>query len=177
MTEASRVAFLVGEVEKSGEDLCRALVAHGMRVESCRLNDYSAQEISRAVIDAEEKFGAIDTLVYCAAGSDEEWNKMLLDIDEPEWDALVNRRLKGFFLSCKCALPYLVGRESPCIFLLMPEKPLREACGLHEYAADAACRAAVEHMAAELSGYGILVRGIALRGDGNWLGEILERCC
>ncbi len=148
-----------------------------MEVEICNLNDYSAREISKAVIDAEERCGAIDTLVYCAGDSGETWNKMLLDIDEPEWDALMNRRLKGFFLSCKCALPYLIGRESPCIFLLMSDRTTMETCGLHAYAADAASRAAVEHMAAELSGYGILVRGIALRDDETWLGEVLERCC
>lgn len=176
MTGAGRTAILLNGAGEHGEVLRRALISRGMDVEACALNDCSAQEISGAVVGTEEKFGAIDVLAYCAGGGNDLWNGMLLDIDEPEWDALMNRRLKGFFLACKYALPYLIGRERPCIFLIMPERPPMEACGLHVHAADAACRAAVEHMAAELSGYGIAVEGVALGEDDTWLRAILERC-
>lgn len=175
MEEPRRTALVLGGAEECQEGLSQTLSSKGMNVTIRPLGDYSAQEISKSVIEAEEKFGSIDTLVYCADGDGACGSSMLLDIDEQEWDDLMNRRLKGFFLACKYALPYLVGREKSRIFLLLPEKPTAGACGLHVYVADAACRAAVTHMSAELAAYGVLVESLTQRENGGFE-EILNRC-
>lgn len=175
MTEGSRRAALVlGDVRARGGCIRNALSAKGVDASLCPLEDYNAREISEAVVGAVEKLGSIDILVYCAGepcGS-----RMLLDIDEGEWDGLMNRELKGFFLSCKYALPYLIGREAPRIFLLAEDVPAADACGLHAYTADAAGRAAVAHMSGELAAYGVLVERVAAGEGGERFGPFLSRC-
>lgn len=176
MEEPCRTALVLGGAEKCGENLSRILPSKGTNVTVYLLKDYSAQEISEAVIGAEEKLGSIDTLIYCADGDRACASSMLLDIDEREWDDLMNRRLKGFFLACKYAMPYLVGRENARIFLVLPEKPAEGACGLHVWAADAACRAAVGHLSSELAAYGVLVESVTQQEGGGGFDAILSRC-
>lgn len=174
MTEIRRTALVLGCGGQHGEELRAALSSSGADVFFRLLEDCTAQEISQAVIEAEDALGSIDLLAYvgCEAGE----SRMLLDIDEQEWDSVMNRRLKGFFLSCKCALPYLMGRESSCILLVMPTESRMDECGVHAFAAGAASRAAAVHMAGELANYGIRVRALAAGAGDHWLKEITDGC-
>lgn len=172
MTGARKTAFALGGDEKRVEGLRSALSSAGVDAVTRVLEDYSASEISQAVIEAEEALGSIGLLVYAPAGLEAGESLMLLDIDEQEWDSVMNRRLKGFFLSCKFALPYLMGEENPCILLVMPAEPPMGGCGPHVFAANAAGRAVAAHMAGELADYGVRVLA-AGEGD-DWLKEIAD---
>lgn len=173
MTEGVRkTAIVLGPAGECGE-LCGALARIGVKVSSPPLDAYSAEEISAAVVMAAEELGAVDMLVYRAGGF--EGSLMLLDIDDVEWDAIMNCGPRGFFLSCKYALPYLIGQEASAVFLLRPEERAVGECGLHVYASDAASGASARHMSAELAGHGVAVEEITLREDDDRFEEFLGR--
>ena len=110
-------------------------------------------ELSAAIIHTAELFGGIDCLVYC--NFQPARYHMVLDIDEEEWDRVFSNYLKGFFLACKCAIPYMLGRERPCILLLLPR---REQSGVHETARSVAEEQMAALMGKELSPYSLTVK-------------------
>lgn len=65
-------------------------------------------ELQRAIDDAVAAFGHIDILVAAAGGF---WHRRtLLEIDEEEWDSIVDLNLKSVYLTCHAAVPHMLGR-------------------------------------------------------------------
>jgi|GEM_PF-6716449 len=174
MTQAAITAFVAGGGKGRGEELARALSSGGARVAVRVLEECAAREISLAVIEAEESLGAIDALVYDASSPQAGESRMLLDVDEQEWDRVMNRDLKGFFLACKFALPYLMGRENPCIVLLTEGGAALRGCGPHRAAAVAGVGAFASRMAEELAIYGVRVRVAEASSGGASLQDIIQ---
>jgi 3-oxoacyl-[acyl-carrier protein] reductase len=69
----------------------------------------SKEESFAAVAEAAKAFGAIDCLVNCAGIMSA---AQLDDIQEDEWDRVMAVNVKGTFLMCQAAMPYL--RKSSC---------------------------------------------------------------
>lgn len=129
----------------------------------------SSEAISAAVVGTAETMGGIDRVVYCGAGPNPDMQgKLLLDLDEEDWDGAMARGSKAFFLLCKYALPYLISRPGADILLLDPMPAACETCSLSEYVASAAMEAAVRHLATELAQYGIAATHIRTQEIADW---------
>ena len=164
------VAFISGDFSPEARILAQNFLDNGWRVgvtdpknipdhsdSQClyaeKANPSNTGELSASIIHTAETFGGIDCLVYCNIKLAR--YHMILDIDEEEWERVFNSCLKGFFLACKCAIPYMLGREKASILFLLP---VIENTGIHE-----AIRAiAGEQMACliekELSPYSLTVK-------------------
>ena len=183
-SEITRVAFVCGGTGNDFRRLCAALGANGYDIsftyddedeaqalaaeieagstKSMRspLADYSAEELSTAIVETAERMGGIDLLVYMGElpKGYETDGKLLLDLDDSDWDIALNRTARGFFLACKYALPYLIGRQGAHIVAV---DTASEDCqgdaerSLTTFVASHALKAACEHLETELSHYGV----------------------
>jgi hypothetical protein len=80
--------------------------------------------------------------------------------------------VRGFFLCCKYALPYLVGKHGARV-VAVDTKPLdRGACNLAEFAASHALQATALRMSDETSLYGVSLAYRKISDD--WLAELME---
>lgn len=84
----------------------------------CITEASTLEEIAPAVIECVETFGGIDTLIFSSwqeAGSD-----LFLDISHDEF-AFYTGLLNKFHLLCKCALPYMLGRDDAAVIIPVEE--------------------------------------------------------
>src|SRR5262245_23339502 len=65
-------------------------------------NKKSVQEMVRLTL---ERDGKIDILVNVAGGADP---KLVIDMEESDWDHIVNMNLKSVFLCCQAVLPTMI---------------------------------------------------------------------
>jgi NAD(P)-dependent dehydrogenase (short-subunit alcohol dehydrogenase family) len=65
-------------------------------------NKKSVQEMVRSTLERE---GKIDVLVNVAGGADP---KLVIDMEESDWDHIVNMNLKSVFLCCQAVLPTML---------------------------------------------------------------------
>ena len=107
----------------------------------CITRASSLEEIAPAVIECVETFGGIDTLIFSSwqkAGSE-----LFLDISFDDF-AFYTGLINKFHLLCKCALPYMLGRDGAAIIVPVEENPPQNA-------ARAAYRGAITAMAQAMS--------------------------
>jgi 3-oxoacyl-[acyl-carrier protein] reductase len=195
------IAFVTDGTNKFSRELCRLLARRGFSVSFtyggpeeearamrdelqtlgaaaiCRpVRDFTAPELSCAVIDTAESLGGIDALfyVYGYRGEEEEGDKLLLDLDYAEWDRAMAAGARGFFLSCKYALPYLVSSE--CGRILTLDASQHQTCtqGLVECVSSLSLRDTAKFISRELSCYGVSVVYRQISEDENWAGKIME---
>ena len=69
-------------------------------------NKNSVQEMVRLTL---ERWGKIDILVNVAGGADP---KLVIDMEESDWDHIVNINLKSVFLCCQAVLPTMIQQRS-----------------------------------------------------------------
>ena len=69
-------------------------------------NKNSVQEMVRLTL---ERWGKIDILVNVAGGADP---KLVIDMEESDWDHIVNMNLKSVFLCCQAVLPTMIQQRS-----------------------------------------------------------------
>lgn len=117
-----------------------------------KVRDFSASELSNAVIESVEEFGEMDLLVFVGGSQREPSGSMLLDIDDELWDSRMNRSARGFFLLVKYLLPYLISRPGSRIVVADISSDSPDAAAA---AASAALEASAEQMTEELSACGI----------------------
>jgi meso-butanediol dehydrogenase/(S,S)-butanediol dehydrogenase/diacetyl reductase len=77
---------------------------HSDRVLARRLDVTSPDSVKAAVAATVAEFGGLDTLVNCAGIIS---FKPFLEIEEDDWDRVIDVDLKGTFLSCQAAAPAL----------------------------------------------------------------------
>jgi len=87
--------------------VAEAIVARGLKASAWRYDVSSGDDARRVVGAVEAQLGGIDILVNNAGVSR---LVQFLDLDEAEWDRLMNINLKGVFLSCSTVLPGMVAR-------------------------------------------------------------------
>lgn|GEM_PF-1448916 len=106
-----------------------------------------------AVVACAEKFGGIDLLIFGESHSSK--TELFLDMSEKDF-ACYTGMLQSFFWLCKCALPYMLGREKPAV--VMPVEEDHEPRNIARAMYRAACLAMLKNMADEFKSYGIEVR-------------------
>jgi 3-oxoacyl-[acyl-carrier protein] reductase len=71
------------------------------------VSDYN--QVKDMFLNGEKRFGSIDVVVNNAAVS---YVGLLSQMDEKDWDRIIDVNLKGIFNVCKCAVPSMVNRKS-----------------------------------------------------------------
>lgn len=168
------VSFTYDE-EDEAQTLSADIEASGVRSMRSHLSSYSSEELSTAIVETAERMDGIDLLIYMGELPEgyETDGKLLLDLDENDWDVAMNRTARGFFLACKYALPYLIGRQGARIVAVDTNPDGCEGSAersLTAFAASRALKAVCEHLETELSHYGISAEYRSIC-DG-WIAEV-----
>ncbi len=71
------------------------------------VSDYA--QVNEMFLKGEKRFGSIDVVINNAAVS---YVGLLSQMEEKDWDRLIDVNLKGIFNICKCAVPSMVNRKS-----------------------------------------------------------------
>lgn len=108
-------------------------------------------DIAPAAVACAEALGGIDAVVFAPALSSKE--PLFLDISPEDFTAHA-AALNAFFEICKCALPYMMGREAPVVAAQLPASP----ANLTERMYRAAMESMLGDLAAELGAWGVSVK-------------------
>ncbi|MCF7936444.1 MAG: SDR family NAD(P)-dependent oxidoreductase [Synergistales bacterium] len=154
------LAFTYRNNREKAETLAGALEARGVRALPCRADISRMEDVAAAVTGAAETLGGFTLLVNNAGILGE--NTMILDIDEAEWDAVLDVNLKGAFLVTKCALPYMLGQEGASIVNIGSIAGKNGgSLGVHYAAGKAGIMGFTFHLAGELLQQGVRANAVA----------------
>lgn len=118
-----------------------------------------SDSVREAIDSAAENLGGIDILVTAAGILSE---KPMRDMTEEDFNQTVDIDLKGVFLACKWALPYLEASSKGRIINTASQMGIKGGTGLvHYVAAKAGVIGMTKAMALELAPQNILVNAIA----------------
>ncbi len=145
--------------EKQAKELCREIEAFG--VESlCIKADVSVKaEVDNMFDMIKSHFGGVDVLVNNAAFSSV---KMLIDVDQEEWDKTLGINLKGAYFCINASSPYMVKNGFGRIINVSSVWGQKGAsCEAHYSASKAGLDGLTKSMAKELSLSGITVNAVS----------------
>lgn len=108
-------------------------------------------DVAPAVVACAETLGGIDALIFAPLLSSSE--PLFLDISPSDFSSHMSA-IKFFFAVCKCALPYMMGREGAVIAACLPTVP----ANLTERMYRAAMESMLDDLSRELDGFGISVK-------------------
>ncbi|MCI8360525.1 MAG: SDR family oxidoreductase [Clostridiales bacterium] len=103
-----RVAFSYLRDAAAAEETVRQAAAQGGTVLPVRADVADAGQVEALFRQIHSSFGGTDILVNNAGVASQ---KLLMDLSEAEWDRLMDVDLKGVFLCCRAALPYMVSKK------------------------------------------------------------------
>jgi NAD(P)-dependent dehydrogenase (short-subunit alcohol dehydrogenase family) len=110
-------AVACADVEEPGAKATAAeLEAGGARALPVRLDVTDAASCRAAVAVTVQRFGGLDVLLYGAADSDR--TATVLELDEAEWDRVIQVNLTGAFLMVKAAVPPMIARGGGSVILI-----------------------------------------------------------
>lgn len=105
--EGAKVA--IAEINPdSGKNRAAEITAQGgdaFPIDADVINKKSVQQMVQSTVD---RWGRIDILVNVAGGADP---KLVVDMDESDWDHIVNMNLKSVFLCSQAVLPAMIQRK------------------------------------------------------------------
>lgn len=137
--DPDRVRAVSEELNEFGDDRVAALEC------DCTVAD----DVQRVAAQTVERFGSLTNLVYCAGAYRAQ--RPTLDIDAAEWDLILDSNLKGAFLTCQAAIPYMekAGRGSIVSISSLAGRTSSPFLGCHYSAAKAGVLGLVRHIAKE----------------------------
>jgi NAD(P)-dependent dehydrogenase (short-subunit alcohol dehydrogenase family) len=114
---AAGAAVACADVEEAGAKATAAeLEAGGARALPVRLDVTDAGSCRAAVAATVQRFGGLDVLLYGAADSDR--TATVLELEEAEWDRVIDVNLTGAFLMVRAALPPMIARGGGSVILI-----------------------------------------------------------
>ena len=119
----------------------------------------SARDVDRLMARAVEQYGEVHILINNAGILRP---TPVIDIEEDEWDLVVNVNLKGTYLCSRAALPGMqkTGWGRIVNFSSTAGKNVSTVGGAHYTAAKAGILGFTRHLAKEVAGYGITVNAV-----------------
>jgi len=199
----NKVAIVTGAARGLGRAYAEAMAAEGAAILACDLNDcgetvaaieaaggqavagvtdIADMESCQAMADlALQKFGKIDVLVNNAALYAGLKGARFENLDEAQWDAVMNINVKGLWQSCKAVVkPMRDGGGGSIINIASLAAVYGLPYGLDYVASKAAVIGMTRGMARELGGDSIRVNAVAptavlTEGTAEFFGEKLEK--
>lgn len=145
-----------GAMEKFGKELEEKSGGRVILVEGDISKEPTAMELIETAI---KEFGRIDILINCAGISKP---KLLVDMSFEEWRRLMSVNLDSVFLTCKYAIPYMIGQRFGRVINIasqVGQKGSVEHC--HYSAAKAGMIGFTKSLAREVGQYGITCNCVA----------------
>jgi meso-butanediol dehydrogenase / (S,S)-butanediol dehydrogenase / diacetyl reductase len=150
---SGRVAVVTGAAGAIGGAVARRLADDGFRVAGADVatgtdvvcDVRSEADVLRLRAEVEQRLGAPWLLVNVAGAF---FEHRITDLDESDWDLLIDTNLKGTFLTCKTFLPAMIAAESGCIVNIASTAGIR---GGHHRAAYCAAKAGVVNLSRSLA--------------------------
>lgn len=152
------IAILDRDIQ-AGENVVDELRQLGRLAHFVPVDVAQSDSVHEGIDSAAQNLGGIDILVTAAGILAE---KSMRDMTEEDFDQTVDIDLKGVFLACKWALPYLEASSSGRIINIASQLGIKGGTGLvHYVAAKAGVIGMTKAMALELAPHNILVNAIA----------------
>lgn len=144
------------------EETAGEVSAKGVKAKAIPTDVTSRQEVEKMFTEAREFMGRIDILVTCAGGFTK-YGKFE-DIEEDEWDRMIELNLKSVYLCCKGVIPFMKDRGWGRIVNLGSRAGRSASAGTspaHYASAKGAVSILTQYIAKEVGVYGITVNTVA----------------
>jgi len=158
--EGAAVAVNYRRSHADAESAVREIEQMGRRAVAVQGSTASGSDVERFVAEAHDSLGAIDILVNNAGILK---RTPLLEIDEEEWDAILNVNLKGYFLVGQAVAHRMVDAGTPGTIVNVSSAG-QAAAGpnlAHYCVSKAGVAMLTKQMALELAPHGIRVNAVA----------------
>ncbi len=116
----------------TARELAEKLTESGARVIAVRTDVASKSDVDNLVATAIKEFGKIDIVVNAAGIVQDIW---LADIDEADWDRVLEVNAKSVYLVIKAAMPHMVAARYGKIVNISSRSGKEGQAGLSHYAA------------------------------------------
>jgi NAD(P)-dependent dehydrogenase (short-subunit alcohol dehydrogenase family) len=154
--EAGAKVAITDILDERGQALAAELKAHYIHMDAS-----SKASIDEGMLNAVALLGGLDGLINNAAVTNS-GGKMMTEITEQTWDAVMNVNVKGVWLTTLAAMPHLAASGSGRVVNLASDTALWGAPRLMAYVTSkGAIMAMTKAMARELAEHGICVNAIA----------------
>ncbi|MEX2460478.1 MAG: 3-oxoacyl-ACP reductase family protein [Paenibacillaceae bacterium] len=172
------VAIVYPPFESFPKEAVANLETSGYRVRAYEADVTKRESVDSMVQKIIEDFGQIDIWVNNAGKMSE---TLLVDMDEEEWDDILNTDLRSVFLCCRAVVPHMISRKQGSIINIASQIAYKGGVRLTHYsAAKAGVIALTKSLAQEVAPYGINVNAVApgplmtdmtrpFATDDNWL--------
>ena len=159
--EGAKVSLV--DLDRSGVEKTADLVtSQGGEAKAFTTDITSRQSVEAMVAEAAAFMGGIDILVTCAGGYTAYAG--FEDIDEADWDKVIDVNLKGVYLCCKAVIPFMKERGWGRIINLGSLAGRSTSAGTspaHYASAKAAVSMLTQYIAKDMGPYGITANTVA----------------
>lgn len=152
---------LCGHDARSGKATAAAIQKQGGRARFLLADVSLAADVKGVVEEAIATYGRLDGLLV-NAGLSHPQDRSFLDTSEAVWDVLLERNLRGTYLCCQQALPFLVKSGLGSIVVLAMANPHR----LTARVSQAGVEALIQAIAAEFGPQGVRANVLCPAVDG-----------
>jgi 3-oxoacyl-[acyl-carrier protein] reductase len=164
--KAGAKVVLVGGRPESIEEVKKEISAFSDKTVTAVADVSKWDDVRKMARKTIETFGRIDVLVnnagIAAATKAASWNMPTLELDDDEWDGVMNVNLKGQFHCAKAVMPQMMEQKDGAIINLSSTTAFRPGVGSAAYiASKAGIMALTRVLAKELGGYNIRVNCVA----------------
>ncbi len=168
----ARIVVNYHRSREDAQDVVRNICEGGGQAFACKADVRRYQEVKSMVDDTVDRWGRIDILVNNAGGyprglgfagfdGKKEEGSLLMEMEEEEWDWLLDSNLKGAFLCIKAVAPQMIKQGGGHIINISSGHAIYGAAGRGHYsAAKAGMNALTKVAARELGKFDIQVNTV-----------------
>lgn len=157
--EGADVAIMYVSHDEAAAGVVREIEGLGRRALAVKADAVKREDVRRATAEVEDRLGAIDVLVYCAGVQK---RVLFLDLQEDEWDWMLDTNLKGCFLVGQAVAERMKGRGYGKIINVSSVAATVPSKRMAAYnVSKAGVAMLTKCMALELAEYGIRVNALA----------------
>ena len=111
-TQGFNVILNYNKSEENAKQIQQELIQKGYKIEIFKADVSNLKEVQNMIDFVISKFNTIDILINNAGIS--KWG-LFTDLEENEWDKIINTNLKSMYNVSKTVLPYMINRKEGCI--------------------------------------------------------------